>query len=106
MALKKAIEQTSGVITEYTKIEKVMVNYSGEGSIEITVTEFLNENIRNRMKKGELLGPYSERQYYLPLGNESVNRAVLYARLKKETTELAGAVDVFDSDQQIAEAKI
>ena len=94
MALKKAIEQTSGVITEYTKIEKVMVNYSGEGSIEITVSEYLNGNIRNRIKNGEMLGACSERQYYLPLGNESVNRAVLYERLKKETTELAGAADI------------
>ena len=94
MALKKAIEHKNGIIINYTKIERVMVNYSGEGSIEITVSEYLDETIRQRLKAGEMLGPYGERNYYLPLGNESVNRAVLYERLKKETTELAGAVDI------------
>lgn len=105
MGLKKAVEHSNGIVTNYTKIERVMVNYSGEGSIEITVSEFLDESIRQRIKSGEILGPYGERQYYLPLGNKNVNLAVLYARLKKETTELADAEDVLDTAEQIAEAK-
>lgn len=105
MALNKPIEHQNGIVTTYSKITKITIHYYGEGRIQVTTSEYLNESIRQREKAGEMVHAFGERQYYLPLGNKNVNLAVLYARLKKETTELAGAEDVLDTPEQIAEAK-
>lgn len=94
MGLRKDITHTNGIVTNYTRIERVMVNFSGEGSIEVVVNEYVDQSIRVRLKAGEMLSAYGERNYYIPLGDQNCDRTNLYARLKKEIPELAGAEDV------------
>lgn len=94
MGLKKIVVHPNGMQTEYAKIERVMVNYSGEGSIEIVVNEYANQSIRERIKAGEMLCAYGERNFYLPLGDQNCDRARLYGRLKDETADFASADDV------------
>lgn len=93
MGLIKPILHANGIITNYTKIERVMVNYSGEGSIEVVVSEYVDQSIRERLKAGEMLSAYGEKNYYIPLGDQNCDRANLYTRLKAEMPELAGAED-------------
>lgn len=93
MGLMKAILHPNGIVTSYTKIERVMINYSGEGSIEVVVNEYVDQSIRERLKAGEMVSAYGERNYYLPLGDQDCDRANLYDRLKAEVPELADAED-------------
>jgi hypothetical protein len=93
VGLIKPILHPNGIVTNYTRIERVMVNYSGEGSIEVVVNEYVDQSIRERLKAGEMLSAYGERNYYLTLGDQNCDRANLYPRLKAEVPELAGAED-------------
>ena len=88
MGLKKPVMHANGIVTNYTKIERVMVNYSGEGSIEVTVSEYVDQTISERLKAGEMVSAYGQRNYYIPLGDQNCDRANLYARLKTEVPEL------------------
>ena len=94
MGLKKAVMHPNGIVTNYTKIERVMVSFSGEGSIEVTVSEYVDQTISERLKTGEMVSAYGQRNYYIPLGDQNCDRTNLYARLKTEVPELFGAEDV------------
>lgn len=95
MALKHAQRDINGVITTYHKIDRVMVSFSGEGSIEVVLTHFIDETIRERQKQGELCGSIYESNEYIPLGdNQSFDRAILYPRLKLEAERYKGAEDI------------
>lgn len=99
MALKiSTINPVTGAVSAYHKIERVMTNFSGEGSIEIAISHYASEDVRNRLKSGEMAGAMSESNIYLPLGEtpeaQSFNREVLYSRLKSEAPEYKGAEDI------------
>ena len=99
MALKiSTINPVTGAVSAYHKIERVMTNFSGEGSIEIAISHYASEDIRNRLKAGEMAGSMGESNIYLPLGDtpeaQSFDREILYTRLKEEAPEYMGAEDV------------
>lgn len=95
MALKLSHKDINGVVTSYHKIDRVMVSFSGEGSIEIVLTHFVDETIRERQKQGELCGSIFESNEYIPLGeNQSFDRTILYPRLKLEAERYRGAEDI------------
>lgn len=96
MALRKTLTDHSGMITSYHMIEKAMVNFSGEGSIEIEIAEYANESVRDRLKAGEVVSPLKRHNEYISLGtneNQSFDRAILYPRLRLETATYLGAED-------------
>ena len=97
MALMKQLkDDNNGMITSYHKIEKAMVNYIGEGSIEITIAEYADKDVRDRQKAGEMTAFLKEHNEYIPLGDiseQSFDRAILYQRLIKETETYAEAED-------------
>lgn len=96
MALQKSIiDPVTGAVTSYHRIERVMVNFSGDGSIEIVLSHYANETVRDRLKAGEMAGPMGESNEYIPLGlNQSFDRAVIYPRLKLEAERYQGATDI------------
>lgn len=97
MALGIHLTDMNGVLTAYHKISRVMVNYSGEGSIEIALAHYVDSDIRLRQKSGEICGSVSETNIYLALGSvQSHDRAVLYPRLKAEAPEYFGAEDIIE----------
>ncbi|MPN64553.1 hypothetical protein SDC9_212328 [bioreactor metagenome] len=95
MALKSMQQDINGVVTTYHRIDRVMVSYSGDGSLEVVLTHYVDETIRDRQKQGELCGSIYESNEYIPLGeNQSFDRAVLYPRLKLETERYQNAEDI------------
>lgn len=91
MALKKAIKQTDGVVTNYHRILFLQQNVNRHNSI--AVLSYVDEEAREDEKESILVQPYAKAVTYETPYNENMTIETAYEYLKT-LSKFEGAEDV------------
>jgi len=94
MPIKKIITDKKGMVTRHHRIRACSITEELDGEyIDINLTSYANKAIWDlEVAEGENLS-YTSMAIRLPLGDGNISKANLYARIRAEIPEFAGATE-------------